>query len=191
MGMLLNRLKSSLSSSRRATSPYRSSLSAGPQGYIPYPHRTAAYRFELVNLLSLGHVKGSTGVHHLCARSYFSSSPACLVRLIWIVFWWVVGSCTAAALWGAVSRTCPILLATFLCSCRQAFFPQPFSQRPCCSIDTIAACKNYLNIMKNIYFEAIQNGVRSTSLMCSFLLLQQCPACLVRLIWIVFVMSGR
>ena len=32
---------------------------------------------------------------------------------------------------------------------------------------------------------------RSTSLMSSFLLLQPCPACLVRLTWIVFVMGGR
>ena len=32
---------------------------------------------------------------------------------------------------------------------------------------------------------------RSTSLMSSALLLQQCPACLVRLTWIVFVMGGR
>ena len=32
---------------------------------------------------------------------------------------------------------------------------------------------------------------KSTSLMSSSLLLQQCPACLVRLTWIVFVMGGR
>ena len=32
---------------------------------------------------------------------------------------------------------------------------------------------------------------RSTSLMSSSLLFQQCPACLVRLTWIVFVMGGR
>ena len=32
---------------------------------------------------------------------------------------------------------------------------------------------------------------RSTSLMSSSLLLQQCPACLVHLAWIVFVMGGR
>ena len=32
---------------------------------------------------------------------------------------------------------------------------------------------------------------RSTSLMSSSLLLQQCPACLVRLTWMVFVMGGR
>ena len=34
-------------------------------------------------------------------------------------------------------------------------------------------------------------GVHSTSLMSSSLLLQQCPACLVRLAWIVFVMGSR
>ena len=32
---------------------------------------------------------------------------------------------------------------------------------------------------------------RNTSLMSSYLLLQQCPACLVRLTWIVVVMGGR
>ena len=32
---------------------------------------------------------------------------------------------------------------------------------------------------------------KSTSLMSSFLFLQQCPACLVRLNWIVFVIGGR
>ena len=32
---------------------------------------------------------------------------------------------------------------------------------------------------------------KSTSIMSSFLLLQQCPACLVRLTWIVFVIGGR
>ena len=32
---------------------------------------------------------------------------------------------------------------------------------------------------------------RSTSLMSSSLLLQQCPACLVRPTWIVFMMGGR
>ena len=57
-----------------ATSPNRSSLPAGSQGYIQYPHRSAVCRFELVVLLSLSHVKGSTGVHHLWARPYFSSS---------------------------------------------------------------------------------------------------------------------
>ena len=41
-------------------------------------------------------------------------------------------------------------------------------------------------------FERPYVGVqRSTSLMSSSLLLQQCPACLFRLTWIVFVMGGR
>ena len=41
-------------------------------------------------------------------------------------------------------------------------------------------------------FARLYVGVhRSTSLMSSSLLLQQCPACLVRLTWIVFVMWGR
>ena len=40
-------------------------------------------------------------------------------------------------------------------------------------------------------FARLYVGVhRSTSLMSSSLLLQQCPACLVRLTWIVFVMGG-
>ena len=37
--------------------------------------------------------------------------------------WWVVGGRTADALWGAVSRTCSILLTAFLWSYRQAFSP--------------------------------------------------------------------
>ena len=38
---------------------------------------------------------------------------------------------------------------------------------------------------------AISGVHRSTSLMSSSLLLQQCPACLVRLTWIIFVVGGR
>ena len=64
-----------------ATPPYRSSLPAGPQGYIPYPHRAVVCRFELVALLLLGHVKDSIGVHHLWARPNFSSS----VLHVWFV----------------------------------------------------------------------------------------------------------
>ena len=47
-----------------ATSPYRSSLLAGLQGYIPYPHIAAVCMFELDVLLLLGHMRGSIGVHH-------------------------------------------------------------------------------------------------------------------------------
>ena len=54
------------------------------------------------------------------------ASPAvsrCLVCLTWIVSWWEVGSCIVGALWGFASRTCSLLLAEFLCNCRQAFSP--------------------------------------------------------------------
>ena len=54
-----------------ATSPYRPSLLAGPQGYILYLHRNPKHRFELVALPLLVHVKGSTRVHHFWTRPYF------------------------------------------------------------------------------------------------------------------------
>ena len=70
-----------------ATTPYRLSLQAGPQGYIPYPHRASVCRFKLVALLLLGHARG---VHW--RTSFMSSSLllqqflACLVHLTLIVF---------------------------------------------------------------------------------------------------------
>ena len=64
------------------------------------------------------------GVH--CSITFMSSSlhlQQCLVRLTWIVFvmgdWWPYSWC----LLGIASRTCSILLAAFLCNCRQAFSP--------------------------------------------------------------------
>ena len=38
---------------------------AGIPGYIPYRQRATVCRFKLVVLPLLGHVKGSSGVHHL------------------------------------------------------------------------------------------------------------------------------
>ena len=64
-----------------ATPPYRSSLLAGLQGYIPYPHRAAVCMFKLVVLLLFGHVRGSIGVHHLWACPCFSSS----VLHVWFI----------------------------------------------------------------------------------------------------------
>ena len=70
-----------------ATPPYRPLLQVDLQGYIPYRHRAAECRLELVVLPLLVHVKG---VHR--STSLMSSSPllqqcpACLVRLIFIVF---------------------------------------------------------------------------------------------------------
>ena len=46
--------------------------------------------------------------------------------------WWVVGCHIAAALWGTVSRTCSILLATFLCNYCQAFSPSVLSASMWC-----------------------------------------------------------
>ena len=45
------------------TPPYHSSLLAGPQGYIPYPHRDAVCRFKLVVLLLLGYMRGSIALY--------------------------------------------------------------------------------------------------------------------------------
>ena len=70
-----------ISLSSLATPPYHPLLPAGPQGYIPYRYRAAMCGFELVVLLLLGHVKRSTGVHHLWACLYFSSS----VPHVWFV----------------------------------------------------------------------------------------------------------
>ena len=63
------------------TPPYRPLHSADPQGYIPYRLRAAVCRFELDVLPFLVHVKMSTGVHRLWARSYFSSN----VPRVWFI----------------------------------------------------------------------------------------------------------
>ena len=49
--------------------------------------------------------------------------PAFLVRLAWIVFVMGGSGRIVGALWGVAARTCLILLATFLCNCRQASSP--------------------------------------------------------------------
>ena len=72
--IIMSRHKLGYSWPSLATPPYRTLLSTDPQGYIPYWHRAAVCRFELVVLLLLVHVRGSTGVHHLWARPYFFSS---------------------------------------------------------------------------------------------------------------------
>ena len=55
---------------------------------------------------------------------FLQQCPVCLVHLMLIVFVMGVGVRTAAALWSAVFRTCPILVAAFLCNCRPTFSPQ-------------------------------------------------------------------
>ena len=54
------------------------------------------------------------------------------------------------------------------------------------------SCSMYVRGGRPAFARPYVGGVhRSTSFMSSSLLLQQCPACLARLAWIVFVMGGR
>ena len=53
------------------------------------------------------------------------------------------------------------------------------------------SCWMYVRAGRPAFVRPYVGVHRSTSLMSSSLLLQQCPACLVRLTWIVFVMGGR
>ena len=69
----------------------------------------------------------------------------------------------------------------FIASGRYSELP-PISSHSCCMYDRAG----------HLAFAWTYAGVhRSTSLMSLSLLLQQCPACLVRLTWIVFMMGGR
>ena len=52
------------------------------------------------------------------------------------------------------------------------------------------SCCIYVLASRPAFARPCEGVHRSTSLMSSSLLLQQCPACLVRLTWIVFVMGG-
>ena len=53
------------------------------------------------------------------------------------------------------------------------------------------SCYMYFRAGRPAFARPYVGVQRSTSLMSSSLLLQQCPACLVRLAWIVFVMGGK
>ena len=53
------------------------------------------------------------------------------------------------------------------------------------------SCCMYVRAGRPAFARTYAGVHRSTSLMSSSLLLQQCPACLVRLTWIIFVMGGR
>ena len=53
------------------------------------------------------------------------------------------------------------------------------------------SCCMYVRAGRPTYARPYVGVHRSISLMSSSLLLQQCPACLVRLAWIVFLMGGR
>ena len=71
-----------------ATPPYRTSLQAGLQDNIPYPHIAAECMFVLVVLLLHGHVWGSIRVHFLWVRPCFSRS-VCIVSYYSVLFLWL------------------------------------------------------------------------------------------------------
>ena len=71
--------------------------------------------------------------------------------------------------------------ASFIAS-RRSLGLHPVSSHSCC-VYVLAGCPAFARLYVGVH--------RSTSLMSSSLLLQQCPACLVCLTWIVFMMGGR
>ena len=78
-----------------------------------------------------------------------------------------------------ISLTLPRLFSLSLIVSGKSSGLHPVSSHSCCSSWSSCFC----SVICGVH--------RSTSLISSSLLLQQCPACLVRLAWIVFVMGGR
>ena len=71
---------------------------------------------------------------------------------------------------------------SFIASDRSSSGLHPISSHNCCM---------YVRAGRPAFARPYVGVHRSTSLMSSSLLLQQCPACLVHLTWIVFMMGGR
>ena len=97
----------------------------------------------------------------------------------------------------SVSYIC-IIIIIIIMSCREHGYPWPSLATSPYHSSPLAGLQGYIpypQIAAVCIFELLIShmwGVhRSTSLMSSSLLLHQCPACLVRLTWIVFVMGGR
>ena len=80
----------------------------------------------------------------------------------------------------SLTRCCYLSLS-FIASSRSSGL-HPVSSHSCCM---------YVRAVHPAFARPYVGVHRSTTLMSSSLLLQQCPACLVRLTWIVFVMGGR
>ena len=88
-----------------ATPPYRSSLPAGPQGYIPYPHRAGRPAFAR----PCERVHRRTSLMSLSLL--FQLCPACLVHLTLIFFMmrgkWLYNCCfVGCCLQDLFKRTC-------------------------------------------------------------------------------------
>ena len=96
-----------------------------------------------------------------------------------------------------------IIIIIIIMSCRKHGYPWPsLASSPNCSLPLaglqgyipyphIAAVCMYVWAGRPAFARPYVGFHRNTSLKSSSLLLQQCPACLVRLTWIVFVMGGR
>ena len=97
---------------------YRPSLPVGLQGNIRIGTELLYVGYCLSSCLCSSMWRGP---QEYVTYEFVSTSPACLVRLTWIVFVmggrWPISCCFESA----ASRTCSILLAAFLCSCHQAF----------------------------------------------------------------------
>ena len=154
-----------------ATSPYHSSLLAGPQGYIPYPHIAAVCMFELVVLLLLGHMWGVHG-----GTSVMSSS------LLLQQYWTHYHHHHRLVLVARISMT-------LSCHFSQSFIASGRSS----GLHPVSSHRSWMYVRagRSAFAQPCVGVHKSTSLMSSSLLLQQCPACLVFLTWIVFVIGGR
>ena len=93
-----------------------------------------------------------------------------------------------------------IIIIIIITSCRQHGYPWPSLATPPYRSSPLAGLQDYIpyphiaavcSSWSSCFCSALSGVHRSTSLMSSSLLLQQCPTCLVRLTWIVFVMGGR
>ena len=91
-----------------------------------------------------------------------------------------------------------VLIIIIIMSCRQHGYPwpsfatSPYHSSPPAGLQGYILCPHIVAVCKfELVFLLLQGVHRSTSLMSSSLLLQQCPACLARLTCIVFVMGGK
>ena len=87
-----------------------------------------------------------------------------------------------------------IYIYIYIMSCRQHEYPWPSLATSSYRSSPLAGLQDYCMYVRAgrpAFARPYVEVHWSTSLLSSSLLLQQCPACLVRLTWIVFVMEGR
>ena len=120
--------------------------------------------------------------------------------MLWLTCWTPILSKTSSTSSRAIKFTFGRIIVIIIMLCRLHGYPwpslatSPYPSSPLAGLQgnipypqIAAKCSSWLSR----FCSAICGVHRSTSLMSSSLLLQQCPACLVHLTWIVFVMGGR